>query len=56
MSTETEKRVVEQLAKSELFRGYERAFGEATGLPLNLTTPDNLQLAHHGRRQGSEDC
>ncbi|MEO7319183.1 MAG: helix-turn-helix domain-containing protein [Chthoniobacteraceae bacterium] len=56
MSTPAEKRVVEQLAKSELFRGYERAFGEATGLPLNLTTPDNLQLAHHGRRHENAFC
>jgi AraC-like DNA-binding protein len=53
---ESDKRIVEHLAKSQLYRDYERAFGEATGLPLNLTTPDDWQLAHRGRRHENAFC
>lgn len=48
--------VLERLSRSEIFKDYERAFGEATGLPLSLTPIDDLQLAHHRRRHENPFC
>ena len=38
--------MVDQLARSELYRDYERAFQEATGLPLNLRPIETFDLPH----------
>jgi AraC-like DNA-binding protein/ligand-binding sensor protein len=38
--------VVEQLKRSEIYRDYEKAFREATGLPLNLRAIEAFDLPH----------
>ena len=49
-------RLVEALAGSRTFREYQRAFGEAMGLPLTLRAPKGWQLAHQGNRYQSGFC
>ncbi len=44
------------LADSQIYKDYERAFGEATGLPLNLSPIEHWQLAHHGRKHENPFC
>lgn len=48
--------VIERLAQSEVYKDYEQAFGEATGLPLTLTPVEDLQLAHHLRKHENPFC
>jgi AraC-like DNA-binding protein/ligand-binding sensor protein len=49
-------RLIAMLADSQIYKDYERAFGEATGLPLNLSPVEYWQLAHHGRRHENPFC
>ncbi|MDR2674612.1 MAG: PocR ligand-binding domain-containing protein [Opitutaceae bacterium] len=45
--------MIAQLRQSQIYRDYEQAFREATGLPLSLRPLDALDLPHHGDpRQG----
>ncbi len=39
--------VVEQLRRSDIFRDYEQAFRETTGLPINLRPIEAFDLPHH---------
>jgi AraC-like DNA-binding protein/ligand-binding sensor protein len=48
--------VLERLAKSQIYKDYERAFSEATGLPLTLSPVDDWHLAHSGRRHENPFC
>jgi AraC-like DNA-binding protein/ligand-binding sensor protein len=48
--------ILETMARSDLFRGYERAFGEATGLPLTLRAPDAWEVAHKDSRHQNPFC
>src|SRR6185436_2164448 len=48
--------LVERLAESQLYSDYERAFSEATGLPLRLRSVDSWQLPHHGQRKENPFC
>ena len=48
--------VLERLSSSEIYKDYERAFGEATGLPLTLSPADDWHLAHRGRRHENPLC
>jgi AraC-like DNA-binding protein len=48
--------LVEALRKSSIYLEYERAFGEATGLPVNLRSPESWQLPHHGKRNENAFC
>jgi AraC-like DNA-binding protein/ligand-binding sensor protein len=56
MNTDTNKTTVELLTRSQIYKDYERAFAEATGLPLALTPVESMQLAHHHRRHESPFC
>ena len=56
METTASQLVQERLSRSEIFKDYERAFGEATGLPLTLSPVEDWQLAHHGRRHENRFC
>lgn len=38
--------ILQTLAKSPLYQTYEKAFGDATGLPLTLRTPHAWEVAH----------
>ncbi len=49
-------RLVETLAGSKIFREYQRAFAEATGLPLTLRAVQGWQLAHLGNRNQNGFC
>ena len=39
--------VVEQLRRSDIFKDYEQAFRETTGLPINLRPIEAFDLPHH---------
>lgn len=51
-----EKSVVQALTNSKVFRDYERAFSDATGLPMALRPVETWQLPLHGKRQESPWC
>jgi len=44
------------LASSRLFADYERAFTEATGLPIALRAVESWQLSNHGKRNETSFC
>ena len=48
--------LVEALAGSRIFREYQRAFAEATGLPLTLRAVQGWQLAHQDDRNQNGFC
>jgi AraC-like DNA-binding protein/ligand-binding sensor protein len=48
--------LVEALATSKIFHEYERAFSEATGLPVALRPVETWQLPLHGKRNESPFC
>jgi AraC-like DNA-binding protein len=48
--------LVERLTESKIYEDYERAFSEATGLPLRLRSVDSWQLPHHGRSRENAFC
>jgi AraC-like DNA-binding protein len=56
MNTDTNQTVLERLSSSQIYHDYERAFGEATGLPLTLSPVEDWHLAHHRRRHESPFC
>ncbi len=56
MVTSSNKQLVEKLAGSDIFREYQRAFEEATQLPLTLRAVEGWQLAHHGSRRQNGFC
>jgi len=56
MSSNSQSHLIEMLADSQIYKDYESAFGEATGLPLNLSPIENWQLAHHGRKHENPFC
>ena len=50
------RRLVEALRRTKLFRDYERVFAEATGLPLALRPLEYWQLAHRGKKSENAFC
>jgi AraC-like DNA-binding protein/ligand-binding sensor protein len=48
--------IIRQLSESQIFRDYERAFNDATALPLALSPKVLWQPALHGRRNESAFC
>jgi AraC-like DNA-binding protein/ligand-binding sensor protein len=51
-----ERALIEALSNSKVFQDYERAFTEATGLPVALRAVESWQLPHHGQRNESPFC
>jgi AraC-like DNA-binding protein/ligand-binding sensor protein len=47
---------LEALISSKLFQDYERAFTEATGLPVALRPVESWQLPHHGKQNEGPLC
>jgi len=52
----TNTTVIEKLTASKIFQDYERAFSEATGLPVSLRPVECWQLPHHGKRSENPFC
>jgi AraC-like DNA-binding protein/ligand-binding sensor protein len=50
------KQLIEALATSKIYQDYERAFSEATGLPVALRSVDSWQLPHHGKKFENPFC
>ena len=50
------RELVRQLHESEIYRDYEKAFRETTGLPINLRPIEAFNLPHHGDPQESPFC
>ena len=48
--------LIDRLVGSQIFRDYERAFSEATGLPVALRPVECWQLTHHGRARENRFC
>jgi AraC-like DNA-binding protein len=51
-----DRALVEALVNSKVYMDYERAFSEATGLPVALRSVESWQLPHHGKRNESPFC
>ena len=52
----TDRGLLEALTNSRVFQDYERAFTEATGLPVALRPVETWQLPHHGKRNEGPFC
>ncbi len=50
------RELVEQLKKSQIFRDYERAFRETTGMPITLRPIEAFSLPHHGDPKEAPFC
>ena len=48
--------LLETLIHSEVFQNYERAYAEATGMPVALRPVETWQLPLHGRRRENPFC
>jgi AraC-like DNA-binding protein/ligand-binding sensor protein len=51
-----DRNLIEALSNSKIFQEYERAFTEATGMPVALRPLETWQLPHHGRRNEGPFC
>lgn len=49
-------RIVKQLEQSALYQDYERAFGDATGLPLSLAPAGDEPFARRGKHHANPFC
>src|SRR2546430_14510444 len=45
----SDQEVMRHLSRCQIFKDYERAFSEATGLPLNIRGHDSWSPARHGK-------
>lgn len=48
--------LVEQLKRSEIYKDYEKAFRDTTGLPFNLRAIEGFDLPHHGDPKEAPFC
>lgn len=49
-------KLIEALTSSAMFKDYERAFTEATGMPMTLRPVETWQLPLHGKRRENPFC
>lgn len=56
MFQERNGKLTERFSRSQIFQDYERAFTEATGLPLTLRPVEAWQPVHHGRKNENPFC
>ena len=52
----SDRSLIEALSSSKVFQEYERAFTEATGMPVALRPLETWQLPHHGKRNEGPFC
>jgi AraC-like DNA-binding protein/ligand-binding sensor protein len=50
------KALTERLSRSKIFRDYERAFSDTTGLPVTLRAVKSWQLPHKGKAKQNPFC
>ena len=50
------ERMLKVLSESQMYRDYERAFTQGTGLPLRLQGPNLLHLVHYAKNQENPFC
>lgn len=55
-NSHADKELIHKLAACALFRDYQEAFSETTGLPLALRSVDDWQLAYAGDRHQNSFC
>jgi AraC-like DNA-binding protein/ligand-binding sensor protein len=55
-SAQHSRALVAQLRRAQIFRDYEQAFRETTGLPLNLRPIEAFDLPHHGDPKENPFC
>lgn len=48
--------LIKALADSQIYKDYERAFSEATGLPVSLDAPDAWHPPHTGKKYQNDFC
>jgi AraC-like DNA-binding protein/ligand-binding sensor protein len=51
-----DRNLIDALVSSKIFQDYERAFSEATGLPVAFRPVESWQLPHHGKRNEGPFC
>ncbi len=56
MLEDANKQLVEQISQSRIFQDYERAFSDATGLPLSLRPVETWQVPHRGKKHQNPFC
>jgi AraC-like DNA-binding protein/ligand-binding sensor protein len=56
MLQEEGRKLIEQLSRSKIYEDYERAFSNATGLPLTLRSVEVWQPAHRGKKHENRFC
>ena len=52
----TGRALVEAMVNSKIYQDYEKAFSEATGMPVALRPVESWQLPHHGKRNEGPFC
>ena len=55
-AAKSSQRTLEVLSESQMYRDYERAFTEGTGLPLRLQGPGLLHVVRYAKRQENPFC
>src|SRR4051812_11008850 len=56
VNAQQSRALVAQLKRSRVFRDYEQAFRETTGLPINLRPIEAFDLPHHGDPKENPFC
>ncbi|MEI7957540.1 MAG: helix-turn-helix domain-containing protein [Verrucomicrobiota bacterium] len=56
MTKNPEERLLQQLSRSKIYQDYERAFSEATQMPLSLRPVDIWNTAHRGKKFENPFC
>ena len=56
MARDKKSALIEQLSRSQIYRDYERAFSETTGLPLGLRPVEAWQITHQGKKYQNPFC
>jgi AraC-like DNA-binding protein/ligand-binding sensor protein len=56
MNANADQTILDRLTHSQIYQDYERAFGEATGLPLTISPVEGWNVALHGRRHENPFC
>ena len=56
MSQPANKQLIDQLSRSQIYQDYERAFSQATGLPLKLRAAEVWQMVHCATKYENPFC